>query len=178
MENNTLDMLMSREQLMEDIIAIVDGELSGIISDRLSDELTTRLCDAVCKNFPTKWYLGQPLRSNRWTVHYRLQSSLKTAILTAWQNSTILAPLLLRLMKYSWTFITPTWQRWLRWDTIGQTVRWLPLPVVMLPIPVWFMVAPLTLNQSMMRQLQTISTDCDNLQGATQNRHSTQNPLL
>jgi hypothetical protein len=54
MENNTLDMLMSREQLMEDIIAIVDGELSGIISDRLSDELTTRLCDAVCTNFPTK----------------------------------------------------------------------------------------------------------------------------
>ena len=60
MENNTLDMLMSREQLMEDIIAIVDGELSGIISDRLSDELTTRLCDAVCTNFPTKWYSGQP----------------------------------------------------------------------------------------------------------------------
>ena len=48
-----LEMLMQREQLMEDIIAIVDGELSGIISDRLSDELTTRLCDAVCKNFPT-----------------------------------------------------------------------------------------------------------------------------
>lgn len=54
--NDTLEMLMSREQLMEDIIAIVDGELSGIISDRLSDELTTRLCDAVCKNFPAKWY--------------------------------------------------------------------------------------------------------------------------
>ena len=54
--NDTLEMLMSREQLMEDIIAIVDGELSGIISDRLSDELTTRLCDAVCRNFPTKWY--------------------------------------------------------------------------------------------------------------------------
>ena len=52
--NPHLDMLMSREQLMEDIIAIVDGELSGIISDRLSDELTTRLCDAVCKKFPAK----------------------------------------------------------------------------------------------------------------------------
>jgi len=51
--NDTLEMLTSREQLMEDIIAIVDGELNGIISDRLSDELTTRLCDAVCKNFPT-----------------------------------------------------------------------------------------------------------------------------
>ena len=52
--NDTLEMLMSREQLMEDITNIVDGELSGIISDRLSDELTTRLCDAVCKNFPAK----------------------------------------------------------------------------------------------------------------------------
>ena len=51
--NDTLEMLTAREQLMEDIIAIVDGELSGIISDRLSDELTTRLCDSVCKNFPT-----------------------------------------------------------------------------------------------------------------------------
>jgi hypothetical protein len=51
--NDTLEMLMSREQLMEDIIAIVDGELSGIISDRLSNELVMRLCDSVCKNFPT-----------------------------------------------------------------------------------------------------------------------------
>ena len=51
--NDTLEMLSSREQLMNDIDAIVDGELSGIISDRLSNELVTRLCDAVCKNFPT-----------------------------------------------------------------------------------------------------------------------------
>ena len=53
-QKTMLEMLTSREQLMEDIIAIVDGELSGIISDRLSDELTTRLCDAVCANFPVK----------------------------------------------------------------------------------------------------------------------------
>ena len=51
--NPMLEMLMSREQLMEDIDSIVDGELSGIISDRLSNELVTRLCDAVCRNFPT-----------------------------------------------------------------------------------------------------------------------------
>ena len=43
---------MQREQLMEDIDAIVDGELSGIISTALSDELVRRLCDAVCRNFP------------------------------------------------------------------------------------------------------------------------------
>jgi len=52
--NDTLEMLTAREQLMEDIIAIVDGELSGIISQELSDELERRLCDAVCKNFPAK----------------------------------------------------------------------------------------------------------------------------
>ena len=52
--NPHLEMLMSREQLMEDIDSIVDGELSGIISQELSDELVRRLCDAVCRNFPTK----------------------------------------------------------------------------------------------------------------------------
>ena len=52
--NPMLEMLMSREQLMEDIDSIVDGELSGIISQELSDELVRRLCDAVCRNFPTK----------------------------------------------------------------------------------------------------------------------------
>ena len=52
--NPNLEMLMSREQLMEDIDSIVDGELSGIISQELSDELVRRLCDAVCRNFPTK----------------------------------------------------------------------------------------------------------------------------
>ena len=52
--NPHLEMLMSREQLMEDIDCIVDGELSGIISQELSDELVRRLCDAVCRNFPTK----------------------------------------------------------------------------------------------------------------------------
>ena len=50
--NPHLEMLMQREQLMEDIDAIVDGELSGIISTALSDELVQRLCDAVCRNFP------------------------------------------------------------------------------------------------------------------------------
>ena len=60
--NPHLEMLMQREQLMEDIIAIVDeyfqgirnectdlGELSNI--DEAQDDLATVLCDAVCKNF-------------------------------------------------------------------------------------------------------------------------------
>ena len=50
--NAQLEMLSAREQLMEDIDAIVDGELNGIISDGLRDELVRRLCDAACKNFP------------------------------------------------------------------------------------------------------------------------------
>jgi hypothetical protein len=62
--NAQLDMLMSREQLMEDINCIVDeyfqvvkdncvdiGELSYI--DEAQDDLFSTLCDAVCKNFPT-----------------------------------------------------------------------------------------------------------------------------
>jgi hypothetical protein len=52
--NPHLEMLMSREQLMEDIDCIVDGELSGIISQELYEELVRRLCDAVCRNFPAK----------------------------------------------------------------------------------------------------------------------------
>tara|TARA_B100001142_G_scaffold54682_1_gene53094 strand:- start:197 stop:412 length:216 start_codon:yes stop_codon:yes gene_type:complete len=63
--NPMLEMLMSREQLMEDINCIVDeyfqgvrnectdlGELSNI--DEAQDDLFSTLCDAVCKNFPTK----------------------------------------------------------------------------------------------------------------------------
>tara|TARA_R100001463_G_scaffold2844_1_gene11770 strand:+ start:658 stop:816 length:159 start_codon:yes stop_codon:yes gene_type:complete len=47
--NNTLKMLMSREQLMEDIDAIVDCFDRDTESN---DDLVDRLCDAVCKNFP------------------------------------------------------------------------------------------------------------------------------
>ena len=78
--NDTLEMLTAREQLMEDIIAIVDGELSGIISDRLSDELTTRLCDSVCKNFPTKWYSGQLPVENFYSTGQSLICPLSLAI--------------------------------------------------------------------------------------------------
>ena len=50
-----LEMLMAREQLMEDIDAICDDffyeKYNGDIAER--DELTRILCDAVCRNFPT-----------------------------------------------------------------------------------------------------------------------------
>ena len=53
--NTQLEMLTSREQLMEDIIAIVsEGSASGHICEESSDMLQTLLCDAVCRNFPTK----------------------------------------------------------------------------------------------------------------------------
>ncbi len=52
--NDTLEMLTSREQLMEDIIAIVsEGSASGHICEESSDMLQTLLCDAVCRNFST-----------------------------------------------------------------------------------------------------------------------------
>ena len=74
--NDMLEMLTSREQLMEDIDAIITSQyLDDKIDEDDMDDLIRVLCDAVCKNFPTKWYPGQPLRSNRWTVHYRLISA-------------------------------------------------------------------------------------------------------
>jgi hypothetical protein len=53
--NDTLEMLMSREQLMEDIISIItDYSDSGHICEESSDILQEVLCDAVCRNFPAK----------------------------------------------------------------------------------------------------------------------------
>ncbi|AOV62287.1 hypothetical protein S420910_098 [Synechococcus phage S-CAM7] len=49
--NPMLEMLMSREQLMEDIDAIVD---SFDRDSESNDDLVSRLCDAVCANFPVK----------------------------------------------------------------------------------------------------------------------------
>ena len=46
-----LEMLMQREQLMEDIIAIVD-EYDLMKGFATKDELEKVLCDAVCRNFP------------------------------------------------------------------------------------------------------------------------------
>jgi hypothetical protein len=55
MENNTLDMLMSREQLIEDIDAIITSQyLNDKINEDDMEDLILVLCDAVCKNFPTK----------------------------------------------------------------------------------------------------------------------------
>ena len=58
-----LEMLMQREQLMEDIDSIVES-ISSVYTDDHDiewntievshEELTRMLCDAVCKNFPVK----------------------------------------------------------------------------------------------------------------------------
>ena len=53
--NDMLEMLTSREQLMEDIMCIVsECSDSGHICEESSDMLQELLCDAVCRNFPTK----------------------------------------------------------------------------------------------------------------------------
>ena len=51
--NPHLEMLMQREQLMEDIDAIVDeyAYIHDLNVDEAED-LVRILCDAVCKNFP------------------------------------------------------------------------------------------------------------------------------
>ena len=52
-----LEMLTQREQLMEDIDSIIDGFFIDTYEGQYPeerDELTRMLCDAVCKNFPTK----------------------------------------------------------------------------------------------------------------------------
>ena len=61
--NTNLEMLTAREQLMEDIDSIVESISSVYTDDHDIDwntievsheELTRMLCDAVCRNFPTK----------------------------------------------------------------------------------------------------------------------------
>ena len=57
---DNLEMLTAREQLMDDIDAIVDEFTFDLPIDdihersQLAEDLTRVLCDAVCKNFPTK----------------------------------------------------------------------------------------------------------------------------
>jgi hypothetical protein len=50
-KNPNLEMLMQREQLMEDIDCIITDYFQGIDDDELN-EVTRILCDAVCRNFP------------------------------------------------------------------------------------------------------------------------------
>ena len=46
---NRIEFIMVREQVLEVVDSICDGELEGIISDRLRDELVRRLADMVCE---------------------------------------------------------------------------------------------------------------------------------
>lgn len=50
---NHLEMLSAREQLMEDIDCIIEEYFQGVDKDELN-EVTSILCDAVCRNFPGK----------------------------------------------------------------------------------------------------------------------------
>ena len=52
---DNIEMLTAREQLMEDIDCIVSSRyLDDKIDEDDMEDLIRMLCDAVCKNFPTK----------------------------------------------------------------------------------------------------------------------------
>jgi hypothetical protein len=54
---DNLEMLTAREQLMEDIDSIISGFFNDTYEGQYPEEcedLTRILCDAVCRNFPTK----------------------------------------------------------------------------------------------------------------------------
>ena len=55
--NNKLEMLMQREQLMEDIDYIIESFFYDTWGEEYNEDqqqlLTTSLCDAVCRNFPS-----------------------------------------------------------------------------------------------------------------------------
>ena len=65
-----LEILKQREQLMEDIDAIVEEHsYYSNMSAEKTEDLIRVLCDAVCKNFPTNWW-------------FYIQPILNTLILT------------------------------------------------------------------------------------------------
>ena len=52
-----LTMLTQREQLMEDIDAIVEEHsYYSNMSAEKTEDLIRVLCDAVCRNFPSNWW--------------------------------------------------------------------------------------------------------------------------
>ncbi len=50
-QKTMLEMITSREQLMEDIMCIIESNFGEV---EYKDEVITQLCDAVCNNFPVK----------------------------------------------------------------------------------------------------------------------------
>ena len=56
MNTNLLEMLMQREQLMEDIDCIISeffNDTWGDYDEAECNQLIETVCDAVCRNFPT-----------------------------------------------------------------------------------------------------------------------------
>ena len=92
---NNLEMLTSREQLMEDIDAIVDEFTFDLPIDdihersQLAEDLTRVLCDAVCKNFPTNWHklVGCP---TSWIGGTRNRHSASDGVLCTHEQNTTL----------------------------------------------------------------------------------------
>ena len=49
--NTNLEMLIAREQLMEDIDCIIESNFGEV---EYKDDVIRQLCDAVCRNFPAQ----------------------------------------------------------------------------------------------------------------------------
>ena len=80
--NPHLEMLMQREQLMEDIDCIVD-EMCG----NGSEELVAMLCDAVCKNFPAQWQ--STLQPYKFALQLFLLSLFSTTLILPMHSTTL-----------------------------------------------------------------------------------------
>jgi len=62
--NPKLEMLSAREQLMSDIECIIEGFFYDTWGDEYTEEqneLVKVLCDSVCSNFPSNWWLNLTL---------------------------------------------------------------------------------------------------------------------
>ncbi len=50
MTKPNLEQLMSREQLMQDVICIIESKLPN--EDNLANEVIASVCDSICEHFP------------------------------------------------------------------------------------------------------------------------------
>ena len=52
MTKPNLEMLTSREQLMQDVICIIESKLPN--EDNLANEVIASVCDSICEHFPAE----------------------------------------------------------------------------------------------------------------------------
>ena len=52
MTSSNLKLLMSREQLMHDVVCIIESKLPN--EDNLANEVIASVCDSICEHFPAE----------------------------------------------------------------------------------------------------------------------------